>query len=59
MKQTPLIGIKEARKLLGKEAKGLNDIQVMEMIVLLTDTAKYNLSKNNVNKSSESIELDS
>jgi len=40
MKDEPLISIKEARKLLGKDAHGLGDEEVMELITLLTDTAK-------------------
>jgi hypothetical protein len=40
MKDEPLISIKEARKLLGKEAQELSDQEVMELIALLTDSAK-------------------
>jgi hypothetical protein len=40
MKEELLISVKEARKLLGKEAEQLTDEQVMTMIGLLTDTAK-------------------
>lgn len=36
----PLITVKEARKILGADAKLLNDDQVKEMIVLLTDMAE-------------------
>lgn len=31
---------KEARKLLGKEAQGMDDDQILEVIVLLTEAAK-------------------
>ena len=40
MKDEPLISIKEARKLLGKEAQELSDEEIMELIKLLTDSAK-------------------
>jgi hypothetical protein len=40
MKEEPLISINEARKLLGKEAQDLSDQEVVDLIVLLTDSAK-------------------
>lgn len=57
MRYKPLISVKEARKLLGKEAQQLTDKQVMEIICLLTDTARFQLNKKRVNKSINALEL--
>jgi hypothetical protein len=45
MKDLPLMSTKEARKLLGKEAQGMDDDQVLAVILLLTDVAKAYLEK--------------
>lgn len=49
MKDLPVISVKEARKLLGKEAKGMDDNQIMEVILLHTEAAKAYL-KNKMSK---------
>ena len=49
MKELPIISVKEARKLLGKEAQCMDDEQVMQFVMLLTDVAKAYLEQN-VNK---------
>ena len=51
MKDRPIISIKEARKLLGVEAQGLNDVEVMGIILLMSDMAKSYLKKKSVKKS--------
>ncbi len=50
MKDLPVISVKEARKLLGKDAKGMDDEQVMQVVLLLTDAAKAYLENNMLNK---------
>jgi len=40
MKELPIVSVKEARKLLGKESQDMDDEQVMQVVLLLTDTAK-------------------
>jgi hypothetical protein len=50
MKDLPVISVKEARKLLGKEAKGMDDNQIMEVILLYTEAAKAYLENNMSNK---------
>lgn len=57
MNDRPLISIKEARKLLGKEAKTLSDVEVLEIINDLRFIAKEHLKKKSVNKSNNSIGL--
>jgi len=49
MRDKPPISIKEARRLLGKDAKGLDDNQIMEIILLMSDMAKSYLKKKSVN----------
>lgn len=44
MKELPIISVKEARKLLGKESQSMDDEQVMQVILLLTDAAKAYLN---------------
>jgi hypothetical protein len=39
-KYKPLITVKEARKLLGADARGMSDDQIEELILLLTSTAE-------------------
>lgn len=51
MKDLPVISVKEARKLLGKEAQDMDDEQVMQVILILTEAAKAQLEKNYVKKS--------
>ena len=51
MLQRPIISIKEARKLLGKEAQDLTDDEVWDMILLIMELAKTYLKKKNVKKS--------
>ena len=51
MKDKPIITVKEARRLLGKDAKGLDDDQIMDMILLMSDTARAYLKKKRVKKS--------
>jgi len=53
MKDLPLMSVKEARKLLGKEAQGMDDDQVLAVIVILTDVAKAYLETINVKKSKQ------
>lgn len=50
MRARPLISVKEARKLLGKEARELTDEQVMEIITLLSDSARAALKRKRVRK---------
>lgn len=57
MKDRPLISVKEARKLLGKESQGLTDEQVMEIITLLTEHARAYLQKKRVKKASNDLGL--
>jgi hypothetical protein len=49
------MSIKEARKLLGKEARGMDDQQIMQVILLLAETAKAQLEKNYVKKSNNRL----
>lgn len=51
MKELPIISVKEARKLLGKESQDMDDEQIMQVILLLTETAKAQLQNNYVKKS--------
>jgi len=46
MKELPIISVKEARKLLGKEAQGMDDEQVIQVVQLLTDVAQAYLENN-------------
>lgn len=46
MKDLPLMSVKEARKLIGKEAKSMDDAQVLQVVLLLTDIAKAYLENN-------------
>lgn len=46
----PLITVKEARKLLGKESRELNDYQVQEIIGLLSLIAQSTIQKSRSNK---------
>jgi hypothetical protein len=48
MKELPIISVKEARKLLGKEAQDMDDEQVMQVVLLLTDVAKAYLEQNTI-----------
>jgi hypothetical protein len=57
LKERPIISVKEARRLLGKEAKGLEDFEIIEIINSLTALAKYKLKKKSVKKSNNSLEL--
>lgn len=57
MKEKPLITVKEARKLLGKEAAELDDVEVMKIISLFTDTARKQLKKKRVKKSNNDLGL--
>ena len=50
MADTPIISIKEARKLLGKASEQLSDDEVLEAVIILTATAKYVLNKRHVKK---------
>lgn len=51
MQDLPVISVKEARKLLGKEAQSMDDEQIMQVILALTQSAKAQLHKNYVKKS--------
>lgn len=55
MKELPVISVKEARKLLGKDSRELDDEQVTLVIRLLTDTAQAHLKKIYVNKSNNRL----
>lgn len=57
MKDLPVISVKEARKLLGKEAQGMDDDQVLEIVVLLTEVARAYLRKKSVKKSNKRLGL--
>jgi len=50
MQDLPVINVNEARKLLGKESQGMDDEQIMQVILLLTEAAQAflqnNMSKN-------------
>lgn len=50
MQDLPVISVNEARKLLGKESQGMDDEQVMQVILTLTEAAQKflenNMSKN-------------
>jgi len=50
MKELPIISVNEARKLLGKESQGMDDEQVMQVILLLTEAAQAFLQNNMLNK---------
>lgn len=45
MKDLPTISVKEARKLLGKEAQDMDDEQILQVVLLLTETAKAYLER--------------
>jgi hypothetical protein len=55
MKDLPVMSVKEARKLLGKEAQDMDDQQIMQVILLLAETAKAQLQKNYVKKSTKGL----
>lgn len=55
MKDLPTISVKEARKLLGKEAQDMDDQQIMQVILFLAETAKARLQKNYVKKSNNRL----
>lgn len=55
MKERPIITIKEARKLLGKEAQGLEDAQIMDIILLLTTAARSFLKNKGVKRSNTDL----
>lgn len=46
MKELPVISVKEARKLLGKEAQSMDDEQIIQVVQLLTDVAQAYLENN-------------
>lgn len=50
MKDLPVISVKEARKLLGKEAQDMDDEQVMQVILILAETAKAYLNNTMLKK---------
>lgn len=54
----PVITVKEARRLLGKDSKDLNDVEVMEIVNNLHVIAKEYLQKKSVNMSNNRLELD-
>lgn len=51
----PIVTVREARRLLGKDSKSLNDVEVMEVVNLLREMAKTYLSKKSVKKSNKDI----
>ena len=53
----PVITVKEARRLLGKDAKGLTDLQVINTINNLTAFARARLKKKRVKKKSNTVGL--
>lgn len=55
MKELPIISVKEARKLLGKQSEEMDDEQVMLVILLLAQAAEVHLEKIYVNKSNNSL----
>lgn len=55
MKELPIISVKEARKLLGKQSKDLDDGQITIIIRLLTETADVHLRKIYVKKSNNRL----
>lgn len=55
MKNKPVITVKEARRLLGKDAKQLNDVEVMEIVNNLQIFAKEYLRKKSVKKSNNRL----
>jgi ribonuclease HIII len=57
VKELPIISVKEARRLLGKDAKDLDDDQIIEIVNSLTELAKHNIDKKGVKKSNNSLGL--
>lgn len=55
MKDLPVISVNEARKLLGKESQDMDDEQVMQIILLLTEAAQAYLQKHYVKKSNNRL----
>lgn len=55
MKELPLISVKEARKILGKQSEEMDDAQVMLVIRFLTDAADNYLQSIYVKKSNNSL----
>ena len=55
MKELPVISVKEARKLLGIDARSMDDEQIMLVILLLTEAADKHLKKVYVNKSNNRL----
>ncbi|MEJ0072911.1 MAG: hypothetical protein WDN27_02375 [Candidatus Saccharibacteria bacterium] len=55
MSKGTLITIKEARKLLGKEAESLSDEEILEIVNDLQLLAKEQLKKKGVNMSNNSL----
>ena len=50
VKPRPIITVKEARRLLGKDSKGLNDIEVMEVVNNLREFAALYIKRKDVKK---------
>lgn len=57
MTERLIISVKEARKLLGKEARELSDEQVIDIINLLSAAARHYLKKKRVKKSRNGLGL--
>lgn len=47
---SPIVTIKTARRLLGKQAEGLDDVEVMEIVRTMHEAAKKYLKKRSVKK---------
>lgn len=58
MSKRPIITIKEARRLLGKDAKSLNDVEVMEVVNYLHELAIEYFRNKSVKTSNTELGLD-
>jgi hypothetical protein len=50
METRPLITVREARRLLGKDSEQLNDVEVMEVVNNLREVAKLYIKSKSVKK---------
>ena len=53
--QRPAISLKEARKILGKEATGLSDVELLRVVNTLTLLAKEQLQRTNPNLTKSTV----
>lgn len=55
MNNKPIITVKEARRYLGTTAKGLDDVEVMQVVNGLHELAKEHIRKKSIKKSNNRL----